>query len=1070
MLSEGTGAMNEATIFATALEKRDPAERSAYLEEACGGDAGLRKRVEALLESHGKAGNFLERPAVEQWAAAPPLAGTVTGAEQDGGDPDALGFLRPSSQPGSLGRLAHYEVREVLGQGGCGIVLKAFDEKLHRLVALKVMAPHLATTSPPRKRFLREARSAAAVRHENVVTIYAVEEQPVTYLVMEYVAGETLQQRIDRTGPLEVPEVLGIGRQIADGLAAAHALGLIHRDIKPANVLLETGVEPRVKISDFGLARAADDASLTQSGVIAGTPLYMAPEQARGEELDHRADLFSLGSVLYVLCTGRPPFRASNTLAVLKRVTEDTPRPIREIIPEVPDWLCAIISRLHAKQPADRFASAREVANLLAHHLAKLQQDRGRAPLALAPDRSSEPSRAAWLAAPPAGEGEGRGATPGSAPVRRPPPPRRGRWAAAFAVFFLLLAGLGLSEATGVTRLWGTVIRLFASDGTLVVEVDDPEVSITLDGVEVDITGAGVKEIRVRPGQYEVRATKDGKLLSREVVTVSKNSRHTVFSKKFAGPAAAHAPARGPLDLRFVPADAGAAVVVRPRRIVQSPLIAAALPPAAAAEMVKELGVKPEQVEQVIVFLQAGAAGGRAAAPPGRTPVPGAVIRFTEPVDGKQVLTRLLKGLREEVHEGKTYYRSSTGEALLGLPLAGAVPDGRTVLVAPESVLRKMLAAGGGAKSPLLDRLRQTDTADEVTAVVLLEPYRELLKALAGPFKPQLPPDLAAVAGLPERLVALTATVNLRDKTLLKVVLEANSAASGTVLDDLAFKGLNWARKVYPGFRPILIGRLPVEVAQPALAIADQLFGGIQVTREGKRLVVRLEKPEALGTSPEKDLIAAAGFNDARGMNSDPVPGSPYPLDTPNREGGIGEFGWAGAWPAHPAATFQSKVVFEGDGALFLTGAANVGPNFGRQLVQPQHGRFQIEYHVQIPAGSTCVAYVWQDRRGGALRAGPQWTAGGGKFSVGHGDVNGDFSRWFDTGFKCEPGKWYKVTLRIDVPQRTWEFFVDGQRFAAPESLRFRAKVQYLDYINFLVAGGVYIDALRVTRLPASDR
>ena len=284
----------------------------------------------------------------------------------------ALSFLQPSEKPGSLGRLAHYEVLEVLGNGGFGTVVKAFDEKLHRFVAIKLMSPLLAATSAPRKRFVREARSAAAVRHENVIAIYAVEDQPIPYLVMEYIAGRTLQQKLDATGPLELMDVLRIGRQIAAGLAAAHAMGLIHRDIKPGNILLEDGVE-HVKITDFGLARAADDASITQSGFIAGTPMYMAPEQAQGETIDQRADLFSLGSVLYTMCSGRPPFRAANTMAVLKRVVEDTPRPIREIIPEVPEWLCELISGLHAKNPADRITSAQDVADLLAQRLAELQ-------------------------------------------------------------------------------------------------------------------------------------------------------------------------------------------------------------------------------------------------------------------------------------------------------------------------------------------------------------------------------------------------------------------------------------------------------------------------------------------------------------------------------------------------------------------------------------------------------------------------------------------------------------------------------------------------------------------------
>ena len=148
-------------------------------------------------------------------------------------------------------------------------------------------------------------------------------------------------------------EVLRISKQIAEGLAAVHATDLIHRDIKPANVMIEGG--QKAKITDFGLARAADDATLTQTGLVARTPLYMAPEQANGEKLDHRADLFSLGSVLYQMVTGRPPFRAESTLAVLKRVAEDTPRPIREIIPEAPQWLCEIIAKLHQKKPDNRF-------------------------------------------------------------------------------------------------------------------------------------------------------------------------------------------------------------------------------------------------------------------------------------------------------------------------------------------------------------------------------------------------------------------------------------------------------------------------------------------------------------------------------------------------------------------------------------------------------------------------------------------------------------------------------------------------------------------------------------------
>lgn len=383
--------MSERSIFLSALDIPDELARQAYLDEACAGDSRLRTEVEALLKSHTTAGSFLETPAVEQ--AAPvgpqtillgnsgdtddPLNSPVLGpvaVERDETEAAVLELLKSSEKPGSLGRLAHYEILELLGKGAFGVVLKAFDEKLHRMVAVKTMNPELAATSPPRKRFLREARSSAAVKHEHIVAIYAVEELPIPYLVMEYVPGLTLQQWLDQHGPLDVAEVLRIGQQIASGLAAAHAQGLIHRDIKPANILLETGIETRAKITDFGLARATDDASLTQSGLIAGTPMYMAPEQAKGQPLDHRADLFSLGSVLYTMVSGRPPFRAPNTIAVLKRVCEDTPRPIQEVIPEVPAWMCNIISKLHAKEPEDRFQTAKDVADLLGEHLAHLRQ------------------------------------------------------------------------------------------------------------------------------------------------------------------------------------------------------------------------------------------------------------------------------------------------------------------------------------------------------------------------------------------------------------------------------------------------------------------------------------------------------------------------------------------------------------------------------------------------------------------------------------------------------------------------------------------------------------------------
>jgi eukaryotic-like serine/threonine-protein kinase len=324
----------------------------------------------------------LERLAASSqlWAGLRELSGATQhyGASRQGGASaerdHSLDFLASSDTAGSLGRLGPYEVTELLGSGGFGVVLKAFDPALGRVVAIKVLAPQLATSAAARTRFAREARAAAAVVHDHVVAIHAVDSwNNLPYLVMPFVAGLSLQERVDRDGPMGVREVLRIGVQTARGLAAAHAQGLVHRDVKPSNILLENGVE-RVKLTDFGLARAVDDASLTQSGVVTGTPQYMSPEQARGEPVDHRSDLFSLGSVLYFMCTGHSPFRAGSTPAVLRRVSDERPRPIREVNLDVPDTLVAIIDRLHEKGPASRFQSATEVADTLGLQLSDLQR------------------------------------------------------------------------------------------------------------------------------------------------------------------------------------------------------------------------------------------------------------------------------------------------------------------------------------------------------------------------------------------------------------------------------------------------------------------------------------------------------------------------------------------------------------------------------------------------------------------------------------------------------------------------------------------------------------------------
>lgn len=385
--------MNERTLFDAALEFEDSVKRRVFLEKACEGNQELLHKVLSLLEAHEKASSFLEDPAIrlgeqdfakasqdsdvdktrdfsidkskQAFSQTPTIAESEDDDDNDIEQPE-LSFLKPSIKPGSIGSLRHYEILKVLGQGGFGIVFKAFDERLHRLVAIKVMNSQMAATSPPRKRFLREARSAAAIKHENIVQVYSVEEDPLPYMVMEFIDGLTLQERLDGDGPLEIDEILTLGCQIAKALASAHGLGIIHRDIKPGNILIEQGIEPKIKVTDFGLARAADDASMTRSGMISGTPMYMAPEQALGQQLDHRSDLFSLGSVLYQMACGRAPFRAPSAIAILRRVAEDTPRPLQEILPSIPDWLVAVVEKLLAKKPDDRFQSAKEVADLLA--------------------------------------------------------------------------------------------------------------------------------------------------------------------------------------------------------------------------------------------------------------------------------------------------------------------------------------------------------------------------------------------------------------------------------------------------------------------------------------------------------------------------------------------------------------------------------------------------------------------------------------------------------------------------------------------------------------------------------
>jgi serine/threonine protein kinase len=323
-------------------------------------------------------------PPGDQAATRPPEPG-------DELSPGAVNFsfLAPPQAPDELGRLGPYRILKVLGHGGMGVVFCAEDVGLGRQVAVKAMLPEVANKPAARERFLREARTAAAIEHDHIVPIYHVgEDRGVPYIAMPLLRGTSLEDwlRNQPPGPLPLPLILRLGRQMAEGLAAAHAHGLIHRDIKPANIWLESRargsggdssplmIEPgrlidacRVKILDFGLARSSAGAQqLTLSGVIVGTPAYMAPEQARsGSKVDGRADLFSLGVVLYRLATGVLPFKGDDLMSTLMSVAMDRPVAPTGLNPELPLPISDLVMQLLEKDPKDRIGSAAAVVDML---------------------------------------------------------------------------------------------------------------------------------------------------------------------------------------------------------------------------------------------------------------------------------------------------------------------------------------------------------------------------------------------------------------------------------------------------------------------------------------------------------------------------------------------------------------------------------------------------------------------------------------------------------------------------------------------------------------------------------
>jgi len=334
-------------IHSAAL-KRDASERDEFLREACGGDAELRGAVESLLRYEPRLDGFLETPALE----------TVTqGATADG-------------EPSLVGRtLGPYAVLSLLGAGGMGEVYSARDTRLRRLVALKTLQPDLAADPERKRRLLLEAQAASALNDPHIVAIYDVgSADGIDFLVMEYVPGETLDKRIARGG-LEIQHTLADALAIGDALVTAHKAGIIHRDLKPGNIMITA--EGAVKVLDFGLAKlteapqapapegAASPVSIT--GLILGTAAYMSPEQARGQAVDARSDIFSFGVVLYEMLTGHRPFQGADRMLTLAAIVQQAPRRLTHINPAVPAKLEQIVNRALEKDRGLRYQSAAEM-------------------------------------------------------------------------------------------------------------------------------------------------------------------------------------------------------------------------------------------------------------------------------------------------------------------------------------------------------------------------------------------------------------------------------------------------------------------------------------------------------------------------------------------------------------------------------------------------------------------------------------------------------------------------------------------------------------------------------------
>lgn len=363
-------------LFTEAVDL-SPADRDRFLAREAGGDAGLRREVESLLRAHGETGPLDRLGSDVMTPLLAPLRTPPDDRRSSIPEPDAAGRAPPRADRelriDDDGPVSRYEVLDKLGDGGMGVVYRGRDTRLQRDVALKFLPSHLSAGPTARKRFLMEARAAAALEHPNICTVHEVGEtgDGGLFIAMPLYDGETLDQRLTR-GPLHWEEALDVGVQVAQGLERAHEARIIHRDIKPANLCLTAGGV--VKILDFGIAKVADDV-LTGAQSILGTAAYMSPEQARGDDVDHRSDIWSLGVVLFEMLTGQRLFNAGDRDTALAAIRSADPIPLGRLGGTAPAPVLRVVERMLARRPDERPASASAVLHLLREAAAARDED-----------------------------------------------------------------------------------------------------------------------------------------------------------------------------------------------------------------------------------------------------------------------------------------------------------------------------------------------------------------------------------------------------------------------------------------------------------------------------------------------------------------------------------------------------------------------------------------------------------------------------------------------------------------------------------------------------------------------